>query len=82
MIVKSVFLVYSSKVFTFFVAYYFQVMVYFLVLLIKSQPKSVNPIPYIKMVVDCILVDPAIAMLPTFILILWMRPLSMNFLDL
>lgn len=49
------------KVWTLVYAYYRQLTVYPLAALILSHPRRVKPIAYIKIVVDCILVEPASA---------------------
>lgn len=49
------------KVWTFFSAYCRHVTIYARAALILSHPRRVKPIAYIKIVVDCILVEPASA---------------------
>jgi hypothetical protein len=70
------------KVLTLFYAYYLQLTVYPLAALILSHPRRVKPIAYIKIVVDCILVEPASAIYPTLQFIFIILSDSMKSFDL
>lgn len=81
MIVKSVSYKYFKKVLIFSEAYSIQVLLGLVLFLSYVVPNKAKPIPCIKIVVDCILVEPAKAISPTLQLILWIFGLSMNFLE-
>lgn len=81
--VKSVYSRYLINVYKLSRAYYFQLSkLEYLILRSLSHPNNVIPIPCIKMVVDCILVEPASAISPTLQFILCIFSLYMNYFDL
>lgn len=83
-ILKSVFSMYYKNVVIFFSAYYFHVLYYYLyfIFLNLSHPNNAIPIACIKIVVDCILVEPANAISPTLQFILHILSDYINNLDL
>lgn len=80
---KSVSSRYVSKLLTLSSAYYYQFLyLLYFIFLILSHPNKAIPIACIKIVVDCILVEPANAICPTLQFIFFIFSLSINYLDL